>query len=217
MRIYKFLNEEYGLKALKNRSLKISRICELNDPFELLAPNLSDQKFRKAFQRLKNQLAKNRGLLCFSKKWTSPLLWSHYADSHQGICLGFDFPDKFLKEVIYISKRPPPDKLKSKSLVVREKEMEKILATKFSHWRYENEVRAFVSLSDMDRRSGHYFFDFSEELRLVEVVVGAEANISRNEIDDALGKRNAGVKRFKARAAFTSFNVVRNKDRKMWV
>ncbi len=71
MRIYKFLNEEYGLKALKNRSLKISRICELNDPFELLAPNLSDQKFRKAFQRLKNQLAKNRGLLCFSKKWTN--------------------------------------------------------------------------------------------------------------------------------------------------
>ena len=217
MRIYKFLNEEYGLVALRNRSLKIARICELNDPFEFLAPNLSDPNFRKAFKRLKNQLAKNRGLLCFSKEWTNPLLWSHYADSHQGICLGFDFPDKFLKEVIYISKRPSPDKLKSKILVVREKGMEKLLATKFKHWRYENEVRAFVSLSDMVRRSGHYFFDFSEELRLVEVVVGAEANISRNEIDDALGKQIAGVKRLKARAAFASFNVMINKDEKMWV
>ena len=95
--------------------------------------------------------------------------------------------------------------------------MEKLLATKFKHWRYENEVRAFVSLSDMVRRSGHYFFDFSDELRLVEVVVGAEANISRNEIDDALGKQIAGVKRLKARAAFASFNVVINKDEKMWV
>ena len=47
--------------------------------------------------------------------------------------------------------------------------------------------------------------------------IGAESNISRNEIDDALGKQNAGVKRFKARAAFASFNVVLNKDAKMWV
>ena len=42
MRVYKFLNAKYGLEALKNRRLKIARISDLNDPFELLGVNLSD-------------------------------------------------------------------------------------------------------------------------------------------------------------------------------
>lgn len=30
------------------------------------------------------------GLLCFSEVWDSILLWSHYAEKHAGIVLGFD-------------------------------------------------------------------------------------------------------------------------------
>jgi hypothetical protein len=36
MRLYHFLNAEYGLLNIRHRRLKIARINELNDPFEFL-------------------------------------------------------------------------------------------------------------------------------------------------------------------------------------
>jgi len=33
MRAYKFLNEKWGLAALNEKRLKLSRIFDLNDPF----------------------------------------------------------------------------------------------------------------------------------------------------------------------------------------
>ncbi len=33
---------------------------------------------------------KNRGILSLSNKWNSPLMWSHYADEHKGICIEYD-------------------------------------------------------------------------------------------------------------------------------
>ena len=44
MHVYKFLNAKYALEALEKRRLKIARINELNDPFELLGTNLTDQE-----------------------------------------------------------------------------------------------------------------------------------------------------------------------------
>lgn len=32
----------------------------------------------------------NYGIACFSKRWNSILMWSHYADNHKGYCIGFD-------------------------------------------------------------------------------------------------------------------------------
>lgn len=33
---------------------------------------------------------KYHGIACFSKRWDSILMWSHYADNHKGFCIGFD-------------------------------------------------------------------------------------------------------------------------------
>lgn len=117
----------------------------------------------------------------------------------------------------YTTKRTAPDALFSDVQSVKEREMQKLLAMKFSHWRYEGEVRCFVSLNNMDASSGHYFFDFSTELKLKQVLVGAEANIARDDIEKSLGKDNAHVERFKTRAAFKTFHVVRNRDQSLWV
>jgi hypothetical protein len=45
-------------------------------------------------------------MLCFSRDWHNPVQWSHYADKHRGICLGFDVPDSLLVPVQY-TKEPP--------------------------------------------------------------------------------------------------------------
>ena len=44
MRVYKFLNAKWGLKALEDRRLKIARISDLNDPFALFGINLSNRE-----------------------------------------------------------------------------------------------------------------------------------------------------------------------------
>ena len=46
MRVFHFRSVKYGLKSLEERRLKISRIHELNDPFEILGANLSNRDFR---------------------------------------------------------------------------------------------------------------------------------------------------------------------------
>jgi Protein of unknown function (DUF2971) len=211
MRVYKFLSAKYGLEALEKRRLKIARINELNDPFELLGTNLSDRQLRKAFGEMKNALNANRGLLCFSKRWRNPVLWSHYAEGHRGLCLGFDVPDHLLMHVKYTRKRVRSDKLLSLDQPAREREITRLLSTKFSHWRYENEARCFVILENKDQDSGHYFYTFSDYMKLRQILVGAISSVSRYDVEKALGTENAHVERIKTRAAFQTFNVVRNR------
>ena len=62
MRVYHFLNADHGLDDLRRRRLRISRIIELNDPFEFLGVDLSDRTFRQAFWETKRQLSKTKAL-----------------------------------------------------------------------------------------------------------------------------------------------------------
>lgn len=176
MRVYHFLNREYGLDDIAKRRLKIATLNDLNDPFELLAAGSTDAQVRAAFRRFKDEWAKMRGLLCFSRNWKNPVQWSHYADRHRGLCLGFDVPDASVTSVQYCRRRiePPLERL------VRGAEggppalaaMKELLTTKYSHWRYEREVRGFTTLDERDAYSGLYFIPFSNLLILREVIVG---------------------------------------------
>ena len=49
MRVYHFVNLEFGLDDLRRRRLKIATLNELNDPFELFGINLTDPALRHAF------------------------------------------------------------------------------------------------------------------------------------------------------------------------
>jgi hypothetical protein len=217
MRVYHFVNLEYGLEDLRRRRLKIATLNELNDPFELFGVNLSDTALRQAFRRMKDQIAINRGLLCFSKHWRNPVQWSHYAGKHSGLCLGFDMPDIYLKEVNYSGRRLAvsverfldPTKIDEASAA-------NFLFTKFSHWRYENEVRCFLTLEDPDPDSGLFFADFSERLILKQVIVGAQCGLTRAALVEVLDDLAPDVVVFKARLAFASFRVVRQKNESLW-
>jgi hypothetical protein len=95
--------------------------------------------------------------------------------------------------------------------------MRKLLCTKYSHWRYEREERVFVSLEGKcPDRKGRYFEDFSADLKLVRVIAGARSDISRADLVKALGPLVPDVEVFKARLAFQSFRVVRNRQESLW-
>jgi len=85
-------------------------------------------------------ITKTVGVLCVSTVRDDILMWSHYADSHQGICLQFDGLGKLMahaQKVVYSENRrfirmPGDD---------NETSMEKALLTKSNHWDYEQEWR----------------------------------------------------------------------------
>ena len=189
--------------------MKISIIMELNDPFEFLGADLSDRNFRKAIKKTKKELSKTKGILCFSKNWKNPVQWSHYTDRHKGLCLGFDVPDHRLAKVDYVKERL------SLNGEINEELMLKFLTTKFEHWSYEEEYRLFVELKKKDI-DGNYYADFSNELQLKQVIIGAHSGITRKQIDIALDNYVEELEIFKARAGFRKFEVVRNTNEKLW-
>lgn len=209
LRLYHFIGQEYGLAALRRRRLKITRFHELNDPFEFLAADLSDTHHRQALRKTKDKLSESKGLLCFSRTWENPVLWGHYADKHRGLCLGFSIPETHARQVTYVNSRFSwPD-------IVDEQFMQQLLFTKFSHWSYEQEYRVYAQLDTQE--NGLYFAEFSDTLSLHEVIVGCESQVSRAQIREALGDQAGTIATFKTRAAFRSFQIVRNKNENLWI
>jgi hypothetical protein len=217
VRLYHFLNEQYGLENIRNRRLKVARIDDLNDPFEFAGVNFKDRPLRDAFRKMKREISQTSGLLCFSTKWGNPVIWSHYADRHRGLCLGFDVADVAVGPVSYSGRRLAVEleNLRTPRDLSAEY-VTKILFTKYAHWKYENEYRGFVTLEEVDNATGLYFVEFSERLILRQVIVGAESTISRERLSEALGEELQDVEQIKARLAFKSFSVVRQRNRKLW-
>jgi hypothetical protein len=217
MRIYHFINAEYGIQAILRRRLKVSLIPDLNDPFELIGSCLQDKDLRIAFQSTKRDLARRCGIHCFSKNWSNPVLWSHYADRHRGICLGFDVPDKSLMHVSYNGSRLKQD-IRQMPLGSSKRAalMQKLLSFKFEDWKYESEVRIFVDLLETTHDNNLYFTEFSADFKLTQVILGPNCTLKRADLHSALGDLTEFVKNFKARLAFESFKVVRNLDEALW-
>ncbi|MCP2223813.1 hypothetical protein M2226_009585 [Bradyrhizobium elkanii] len=195
--------------------MKIGRINELNDPFEFLGVATKSASLRRRYQRLKDGLNDYMGLVCFSANWDNPVQWAHYADRHRGICLGFEVRAQAHK-VTYVSERllARPSAMKSEGPKA-EAHVTEILTTKFEHWSYEDEYRLFPQLQERDP-SGRYFLAFDDQVALREVIVGHRSAISRADIAQALGPLAPQVIAYKARLAFRSFDVVRQKNDRLW-
>jgi hypothetical protein len=144
------------------------------------------------------------GMICFSRSWHSSLLWSHYADKHRGICLGFDVVEGGLKRIAYVADRPilrvPPT----------EESINELLFTKFLDWQYEEEWRNWFELRERDA-SGHFFYSFDDMVRLSEVIVGPLCDTPKAKIHAALRGYRYRVRITKARLAFKGFRVVTNR------
>ncbi len=210
MRAFHFLSTNHALDVLKNQRVKVSRFDDLNDPFELYAAELSDKRHRAAFRRFKKEMAQRFGLLCFSRSWESPLLWSHYGDRHRGVALEFEIEDDRVNEVSYQPNRLLLD-IEKKLSVGRldQTDVDRILRTKFKQWEYEDEVRVFVDLNDPPDENGLHFCALGDGMSLVGLVQGPLCELKEREIASALPKGRSVILT-KARLAFRRFAVVPN-------
>ncbi len=207
MRVYHFLSANNALDDLRKRRIKLSEIDKLNDPFELWCSAQENRQMRKVLREWKKEVARKYGVLCFCRQWHNPVLWSHYSDKHQGMCLGFEVDEKFLKPVIYAAKRTPLE------LPATQETMDQLLFTKFRDWCYEEELRGWFSLDERDASSGYYFYSFDDKIQLREVIAGPLCETPKATIDTALhGYDGDHIRVVKSRLAFKEFQIVQNQQ-----
>jgi hypothetical protein len=218
MRAYKFLDAKFGLKSLYERRLKQSRVSDLNDPFELTPYDLTDIAVRKAFYKTREEMDSEKGLVCFSKDWNNPVIWAHYSDKHQGLCLGFEIPEMKgdpendeADQVTYIPELMQfPPNFEKMSDPEHTAFVRNAIFRKFEDWGYEKEIRVWGPLTNEE--SGFYFVPFGENMLLTEVIIGQKCPLSKAAIMRALGSLAGEVKISKARAAYDKFEMVEDEQ-----
>ncbi len=98
-------------------------------------------------------------ICCFSKNNNHLLMWSHYADSHKGLCIGIKTIYEDNSNFIEFDKIKDIDKIKAKKVIYNSENkktspinyqnltevlLEQSLITKSLHWQYEEEYRTIL-------------------------------------------------------------------------
>ena len=140
---------------------KIAKMQKLDFDFVGLKENIQSEKDR-MFSLLKETLSNKIRMTCFTNKNDNILMWSHYANKHNGICVKYDLKD--CKEllystfpVVYSTKRPSISKnellISSSETKVNEDKLllllVKSLLTKSDEWKYEEEWRSIIPTENL--------------------------------------------------------------------
>lgn len=150
--IYKFtpLRTEF----LENRFLRITPRVDLNDPYDYYPFESDIEESRKLYESIgiksnipKEEISKSHlngiGIISFTESIDNILMWSHYADSHKGMAIGFNPLHIFFKglqRVRYTTQRPDLRKEFPKIVGVE-------LFFKSEQWIYEKEWRIVESFN----------------------------------------------------------------------
>lgn len=209
------MSGEHALKNIALKRLKISRISELNDPYELNAIASENQELIEAMERTKADLDQEKGVLCFSHSWSDPVMWSHYADSHRGMALGFvrngeaptpvTYSPDLLPEDWFLGLLDFPDGPEKEAGVL------KWLTSKYVVWRYENESRVFLDLDEPDSLEPNLYFSYfgPETIDLREVILGVRCPTTITQVEDILATNGyTSVKVIKAQLSSIKYEVV---------
>ncbi len=210
-RVYYLTTAEYALAAISLRRIKVSRLSQLNDPFEGLALRLKGKDRRQTMIEFKDALDKTHGMLCFSSNWTNPVLWTHYGNRHRGICLGFGLRESMAEKVIYTQERPQQElDGRKRAWRLTPGQKQHLRLTKFRHWEYEQEKRLFVDLSKAVKEGPLHYWKFDDDFKLAEVILGFACDLPLEEMRTSVSAHQGAVVTFKARLGVHHFEIVRD-------
>ena len=213
LRLYHFTSLEFGISNVLKQRIKIARILELNDPFEfrnvLFPRNIPN--FQEKFENWRKELNDKCGIICFSKIFSNPLIWGHYAEKSTGLVLAFDVPKDDPSKVRYRSRF-----LKAPQVPISPKFARSLIASKAPSWKYEKEYRVFQSLissnSELQANSGKllFFGNFSNSMKLKEIMLGPDCAADMATVM-AL-KRNVGphVSIFRTQRSLKKFEIMKS-------
>lgn len=165
------------------------------------------QKGEKSFEELKKKFtneiiqkvkdARNNALIsCFSKRYDSILMWSHYGDKHKGICIEFDRPEKDFLDVKYSKKRCKFDledttrrvlgyMLSNEEADVNDKGLIRCISQPFIvkslDWQYEEEVRCILSPSSDGVSKLEELSLYTMPTKITKIYVGCKVDKNSEE------------------------------------
>ncbi|MDQ6786886.1 MAG: DUF2971 domain-containing protein [Acidobacteriota bacterium] len=236
MLIYKYTSSFAGKLIVENGSIRFSQVEVLNDPFELAPSLDKFKSTIKNFVRNTQEFKDNTKNMTFIEKEASiqrivqpsideilkqtkesvvlsltktpdnPLMWSHYADSHKGVVIGFDYDNYFFHQtehpqitcsydVNYSDVRPEFfDFVNFWNMNVSVDDYRNMLLTKSIEWKYEEEVRMFAHpTAATNKKQGKdgfdiYLFDFPKEC-LKKIIFGSLMSASEKTKIAEIAKR----------------------------
>lgn len=221
--IYKYASFDISLyEIILKQSLQFSNPEIFNDPFDCnekllkinydeniieqaindLSINISRKERRELKRKFENQNNQNRilkekrkeyKLSCFSEYYDEILMWSHYAEKHSGICVGFNFPHNYEEKFILC----PVKYFRELKELDGTTDVYRIilywLTTKSIRWQYEKENRAITKSKNKDLSYEYIKYD-SKYIK--EIIFGV--NVSGEKINKAITlikKSNINYKR----------------------
>ena len=221
--IYQYAKFDTALdEILLKQSLQFSDPSTFNDPFDcnekllkmhhdekLIEQTINNssikttrQERRELKRRFKNpnnqaQILKEKRkeykLSCFSEFNNEILMWSHYADKHTGICVGFNFPHKYddkfiLCPVKYLDELKELDGTTDIYRVILY-----WLTTKSIRWKHEQEIRAISRCQNQNIE--HEYINYDSKY-VKEIIFGCNVPDKKiKETIEKIRKSNLDLKR----------------------
>lgn len=221
--LYRYLSAESAIKTIELRAFRVSRLVELNDPFEWRPGFEGVEKLpaggveiaEQCLDRFLQDLNETRGIICYSTDYSDPVLWSHYADLQRGLAFEVNrSDDETLFKVDYDKPRPvvPVDWLHD---LIRTgghaKEIEDrffdLFKQKSKGWSYEKEYRVVVGLDLCPIHDGMYFQPIPDNY-VKRVIIGARSTVSPNYVRRALEMSGlSNVQVVKARRSIKTYEI----------
>lgn len=209
MNIYKYFSLERGTNFLNLPLMRISTSNSLNDPFESkYASNdlkAIEEIYRKKYENHCQEYLKkfkDYGIISLTTNNDNPLMWTHYANEHKGVVIGFEIDENELSDFFYTPTTCRFEKVKYSQLrqfegIINEDNLDEIklhyALLKSNEWKYESEYRFILSYKDADI----LYLDknnslFKETLETLELNINeiknderyAYIDLTQNKIDD---------------------------------
>ena len=212
-----FLKWYPGSEEEKVRAYKFFESCNF-DPEEI---------YRKIILPVRNNESKIALINCFSAVNDSIIMWSHYAEFHKGICLGFnavyegnllyfEVEDIVTKSEQDLNKYAPLYKVNYSDsfpepfngLKDDDKEIFKFLITKFGDWNYEKEYRSILWYDNVNKKIIKFRKDILKEVIFGMRTPEAEKNKITDLVNEIYIKKGFDVKLKTARQAQKDYKIL---------
>lgn len=158
------ISDFYSKILFKNKFRKYLCCCDEGNSYNYFMYDIVESVNSK-LSSLWLELLNEYRVLCLTNSQKNILMWSHYANNHKGVCVGFDLSDisscADVEKVIYrkpyiynivkimIEGLDSPKKIIKKKDDINDEEVKKLmepfLYTKNKIWSYENEYRVLNS------------------------------------------------------------------------
>ncbi len=210
IRLYRYLPDEAAIKTIEQRSFRVSRLSDLNDPFEWRfgvegCPQGYEEQVQLILDHLAEDASDDTGLICFSGKIIDPILWSHYTNVHRGIVfeilgnivseangsITFQVNNNTYKDLFKVDYDKGRIVLPFQKLLpfqLTEKDIKDFYKQKSKSWEYEQEYRWVIDLlsSENCEPSGGRFLWKIPPSFIRRVIIGFRSSLSEEYVRRAL-------------------------------